>query len=41
MLGPDRPAPLPAVPAEQLIDADFELGAWMLDAQFARAQAAG
>jgi hypothetical protein len=38
MLAPGRPAPLPDVPAEMLIGADFEAGAWMLDAQLARTE---
>ena len=39
MLAPDRPAPLPDVPGEQLLDADLEADTWMRDAQFARAAA--
>ena len=33
---PGAAVQLPDVPAEMLVDADFELGAWRLDRQFAR-----
>jgi hypothetical protein len=35
---PDAAVQLPDVPVGMLVDADFEAGAWMLDAQFARTE---
>ena len=37
---PDAAVQLPDVPSEMLVDADFEAGAWMLDARLAREGAA-
>jgi integrase len=41
MLGPDRPAPLPDVPGEQLVDDAFESECWARDARLAHAELAG